>query len=78
MYKVIFRAFWREGHECYWICLFAQVGGLAEVYLTHASSSGIVYVQVETKTFKALDDLLKIAKSEYQSSCFDDWVLSPI
>ncbi|XP_050737035.1 tudor domain-containing protein 7B-like isoform X2 [Eriocheir sinensis] len=38
------------------------VGGLAEVYLTHASSSGIVYVQVETKTFKALDDLLKIAK----------------
>ncbi|XP_045124704.1 tudor domain-containing protein 7-like isoform X2 [Portunus trituberculatus] len=38
------------------------VGGLAEVYLTHASSKGTVYVQVESKTYKILEDLLKIAK----------------
>lgn len=38
------------------------VGGVVEVYLTHASSKGTVYVQVESKTYKILEDLLKIAK----------------
>ncbi|KAK8404627.1 hypothetical protein O3P69_007705 [Scylla paramamosain] len=38
------------------------VGGLVEVYLTHASSKGTLYVQVESKTYKILEDMLKIAK----------------
>ena len=41
---------------------------MAEVYLTHASTEGTLYVQVESKTYKILEDLLKIAKSKYQLS----------
>ncbi|XP_068230031.1 tudor domain-containing protein 7B isoform X2 [Palaemon carinicauda] len=39
------------------------VGGVAEVYLIHTTSTGDVYVQVETETYKVLQSLLEIARS---------------
>lgn len=39
------------------------VGGVAEVYLIHTTSTGDVYVQIETETYKILQSLLEIARS---------------
>lgn len=41
-----------------------QVGGVAEVYVMHVTSSGDIYVQIETETFKLLENLLEMARSK--------------
>ncbi|XP_071520267.1 tudor domain-containing protein 7B-like isoform X2 [Panulirus ornatus] len=39
------------------------VGGLAEVYLMHVTTAGDVYVQIESETYKMLENLLEMARN---------------
>ncbi|XP_063609243.1 tudor domain-containing protein 7-like [Penaeus indicus] len=54
-----------------------QVGGVAEVYVMHVTSSGDIYVQIETETFKLLENLLEMARSRTEEMLGEDVKIDP-
>ncbi|CAL4125512.1 unnamed protein product [Meganyctiphanes norvegica] len=42
---------------------FPYVGGVAEIYVSHATPTGDIYVQIETETFKVLENIMDIIRS---------------
>lgn len=52
--------------------VFPSEGGVVEVYLIHTTATGDVYVQVETETYKVLQNLLEMARSRTEEMLGED------
>ncbi|XP_076069897.1 tudor domain-containing protein 7-like isoform X2 [Oratosquilla oratoria] len=47
-------------------------GGVIEVYMTHVTSTGDIYVQIETETYKILESLLEASKVRVEEAAGED------